>query len=371
MTIHRGARLAALTAVAVLTFVVAAPALAGGSGPGARAASQAYGEENCDVIHPQDVVLIIDTSGSMGDNSTNGKTRLEWAKLSAKQLVDSLDAKGGVGGAGAHRVGVTRFWGSSASVVLALGNSSAATVKGAIDGLTSNSYTPLKAGMATGAGDMTANGRAGDVQHVLILLSDGRPWEDQGPSGTWATSSSGGQRPTAAQGSAYLGAADVRISVALGTTSGTGPNVLDLGLMALLGPEGAYHVVNGGELPDVFADIFEQITCPTEPPTTTTTTTTTEETTTDETTTEETTTEETTTEETTTEETTTEETTTTTTFTQETSGETDVPTLPPTSMAGDGPSGPSGSSWLLVAALGALLAATILLTPSRAGVRRR
>jgi hypothetical protein len=104
---------------------------------------------------------------------------------------------------------------------------------------------------------------------------------------------------------------------------------------------------------------------------TTTEETTSEETTTEETTTEETTTEETTSEETTTEETTTEETTTEeTTFTQSTAGETDVPSQPPTTMVGGGPSGPSESSWLLVALLGAFLAGAVILTPARAKSQR-
>ena len=64
--------------------------------------------------------------------------------------------------------------------------------------------------------------------------------------------------------------------------------------------------------------------------------------------------------------TTTEETTTTTTFTQETSGETDVPTEPPTTTFGGGTSGPSDGSWLLVLALGIFLASVVILTPARA-----
>ena len=68
--------------------------------------------------------------------------------------------------------------------------------------------------------------------------------------------------------------------------------------------------------------------------------------------------------------TTTEETTTTTTFTQETSGETDVPTEPPTTTFGGGVSGPSDGSWLLVLALGIFLASVVILTPAGAKSRR-
>jgi hypothetical protein len=62
-------------------------------------------------------------------------------------------------------------------------------------------------------------------------------------------------------------------------------------------------------------------------------------------------------------------TTTTTTFTQETSGETDVPTEPPTTTFGGGTSGPADGSWLLVLALGIFLASVVILTPAGAKSR--
>jgi hypothetical protein len=109
--------------------------------------------------------------------------------------------------------------------------------------------------------------------------------------------------------------------------------------------------------------------CPngTETTTTTTeeTTTTTEETTT---TTEETTT--TTTEETTT--TTSEETTTTTSFSQSVGAETDTPSEPDTATFGpsDVTGAPGNGAWLLVLALGALIASLVVFTPARARTRR-
>ncbi len=246
-------QLGAALGATVLTFGIAGIAFAGGQG-----------DQSCGV-EPLDVELIIDASGSMGDNSSNGKSRMEWAQKSAKQLVGSLDANGGVGGAGAHRVGLSAFAGVSGWVVLALGDNSEGVVDAAIDGLDSEGLTPLQLGMDAGAGDMAANGRGG-AQHILILLSDGRPNPDLGPNGTWANNGSNNQRPTAAEGNAYLGAGDIAISVAFGE-GGSGWDALDLSLMSLLGPDGAYHVVNGDELPDVFQSIYRQIACPaTEPP---------------------------------------------------------------------------------------------------------
>ncbi|MEO8273334.1 MAG: hypothetical protein ABI620_04645 [Chloroflexota bacterium] len=100
-----------------------------------------------------------------------------------------------------------------------------------------------------------------------------------------------------------------------------------------------------------------------DPTTTTTTTTTTDETTTTTTTDETTTT-------TTTDETTT-TTTTTDTFTSDTGGETDAPTLPNTATVGtNGTGAPADGAWLLVIALGVLLASIVVLTPAKAGTRR-
>ena len=255
-----GRRLAAAAGATVLTFGIAGAAFAGSQVTNDSGRVVAAGQL-CG-IEPLDVELIIDNSGSMGDNSSGGKTRMEWAKISAKQLVDDLDASGiNVGGSG-HHVGVTRFWDSTGQVIQSLDSSDddAADVKDAIDSMSSSGYTPLDAGMAAGAGDLNDHGRSG-VKKVVIILSDGRPWVDQGPDGGWATSN--GPRPKAAEGAAYLASADKAISIALGQ-GGSGQNAVDLGLMALLGPDGAYNVVNGGELPDVFSDIYEQIACPAE-----------------------------------------------------------------------------------------------------------
>ena len=72
-------------------------------------------------LKPLDVELIIDRSGSMGETqwSTGGHVRLYWAKQAADDLVDSLDATGGVGGgSNLHHVGLSKFGNSSASVDL-------------------------------------------------------------------------------------------------------------------------------------------------------------------------------------------------------------------------------------------------------------
>ena len=181
-------------------------------------------------LTPLDVVIIIDRSGSM-DLITDGKTRLAWANDAANDLVDALQANGGVGGGGLHQVGLTTYGGTTASVDLGLDTTSAAGVHAAIDnwdGLDGNGNTPLKTGMAAGAGDMAA-GNARDfvdgvaVTQVLIFLSDGRPNPDPA------------QRPNAGEIDAYLGAADEAISIRHRPDGqGEPSSEPDLDLMALL-----------------------------------------------------------------------------------------------------------------------------------------
>ena len=212
-------------------------------------------------LKPLDVELIIDRSGSMGETqwSTGGHVRLYWAKQAADDLVDSLDATGGVGGgSNLHHVGLSKFGNNSASVDLALGTSSASTVKSHIDALTSAGNTPLREGMAAGGGDIVANhenSRGGlPVKQVIILLSDGRP----NPDNTGAS----GSRPTQANIDTFRASADVVYSIAVGE-GGTGLSQVDLPLMqSLAKPGGAYrHVIDGNDLPALFSDIFEEIAC--------------------------------------------------------------------------------------------------------------
>jgi len=211
-------------------------------------------------LKPLDVELIIDRSGSMNDAnfSSGGHVRLYWAKLAADGLVSSLDGTGGVGSPGLHHVGLSVFNGTTASVDLPLGNSSASVVTSHIDALAASGNTPLRQGMAAGAGDMAANGEASRnglaVKHVIILLSDGRPNPDNtGPTGG---------RPTPAQIDSFRASADAVYSIAVGQ-GGTGASQVDLVLMASLAkPASGYHqVLDGNDLPSLFSDIFEEIAC--------------------------------------------------------------------------------------------------------------
>ncbi len=57
-------------------------------------------------------------------------------------------------------------------------------------------------------------------------------------------------------------------------------------------------------------------------------------------------------------------------FTDEPGGDTDAPSEPNTATIGGGTSGPADGAWLLVVALGVLLASIVVLTPARAKSRR-
>ena len=235
--------------IVVSTAGLLASLLLGGT---ASAGLALDGQAECGV-HPLDVVLVIDRSGSMGTEQSAGHTRNYWSELAANQLVDALD--GGVGNVGAlHQVGVTTFGGTSASVDLPLGPSNAAAVHAAIGAISVGGATPLQLGMATGAADLVAHHRSAvndvPVLQVVVLLSDGRPNPDD-------------QRPDAGEIASYLASADVAYSVAIGE-GGTGYSQVDLDLMQALANPGANfrHVAEASDLPGLFSDIFTELTCP-------------------------------------------------------------------------------------------------------------
>ncbi len=236
-----------------------------------------------------DVELVIDTSGSMGSNNSNGHPRIHWAKLAATQLVTDLDNNGGVG-PGANRIGITRFGGdyTSSTAATSLGgwSSKAAGVTSIINGLNATGATPTEKGVSLGTTDLGANARnsiGGAVKRVLILLSDGRPNPDMGPNGKAATITAKNERPTATQIATYLASADVAYSILIGTVPNPYPiplgkigppdlnglysNVVDPELMKLLSKPSAvnptapvyFNVVDGSGLPNVFNQIAAQL----------------------------------------------------------------------------------------------------------------
>ena len=243
-------------------------------------------------LTPNDVELVIDTSGSMNDAQyESGPTpqdqhvRVYWAKQAADELVNNLDANGGIGATG-NRVGVTTFHGAAHSSTAGVSNpalwtaTDPTTITNYIDGLPANGETPTEEGLAKGAADLSANARnavGGAVKRVLIFLSDGRPNYDQGPNGLPANDTSG-ERPTGAETTSYLGSADVAYSILIGTSpyyysSGRMPPlsayINDPAMMQFLATPDQpsanppqkyfYQVVDASALPQVFQQIAGQI----------------------------------------------------------------------------------------------------------------
>ncbi len=231
-----------------------------------------------------DVELVIDKSGSMSGNPSNGHNRIYWAKLAAKQLVTDLSNNGGISTTG-NRVGITTFSGTTASSTPTAWTSTAQQLATMIDAINPGGNTPTKLGMQTGFADLSTHARnavGGAVQRVLILLSDGRPNPDLGPNGLAATIAAGNMRPIQSDINAYLGSADVAYSILIGRNApGTSypigkvppptldPNIVDPEMMKLLAtpddlsatpPEIHYfNVVDASGLPSVFHQIAGQL----------------------------------------------------------------------------------------------------------------
>ena len=214
----------------------------------------------------------------MTSNSDNGHTREYWAQQAADALIDDLQANGGVGTTAAQREPRPTprrrdaVLGHAATVVSSLGANNAAGTEALITA-TGSGNTPFKTGMATGAADLTANKRMTDTCPVCRSSSDALPvgWAGLNPDGTsttnppWANTS-GSQRPTLADGTAFLAAADQIFSIAVGTPGvGSGSSLVDTALMqALAKPNDANHyrnIVDSSGLPAFFANIFSTIAC--------------------------------------------------------------------------------------------------------------
>jgi Mg-chelatase subunit ChlD len=258
---HRGRLSLTLSAAAVFTGALMLAAPAGVVG-------QDEGQAGCGTV-PLDIELIIDRSGSMGmtelATGTPPRVRLHYAREAAAQLVDALDANGGVGEGQRHHVGLTTFGDLGVAVTnVVLGDSPAGTLKSVIGGLEPGKGTPLRQAMAAGAADMTANARTTDfglaVEHVIVILSDGRP----NPDDTTAS----GARPTAADVSAFRAAAESVYSIAIGE-GGEGLSLVDLDLMESLAKDASnfHHIVDASDLPALFSDIFQDMSCPSPSPT--------------------------------------------------------------------------------------------------------
>lgn len=201
---------------------------------------------------PFDVVMVLDTSGSM-QTMSSGQTRLYWAKKAANELIDSLEDARGV-----QRVGLVRYSGLWSDVLpppaeeLSPLTTDFGAVRAEIATLVGSGYTPLKQGMAMGTSVVTADPRPG-VTEVIVLLSDGAPCPDNSNT-----------RPNAGEINTFKASADQVYSVAIGQGGSSGNcSLVDLGLMTSLAkPDDGTHyfnVVDASNLPDVFRQIAVEL----------------------------------------------------------------------------------------------------------------
>ncbi len=205
------------------------------------------------------------------DLVTDGQSRLGWAKDAANALVTGLNDNGGVGAGGLHQVGLTTYGNRDTSDGIPagftrdvqLGASDATAVHAAIDAYSDSAgtgNTPFRFGMSDGADNMLDGARdevdGVPVLQVLIFLSDGRPNPD---------SLAPGSRPSLGDISGYLASADQAYGIAIGPDGQGEPlSEPDLDLMHDISnpdPDNFRHVVNAASLPNLFADIQDELLC--------------------------------------------------------------------------------------------------------------
>ena len=118
------------------------------------------------VTIPLDVMLIMDTSGSMNDKLPGDtKTKLYGTKQAAKIFIDQLNSS-------RDRVGLVTF--NTNAYLKAHLTSDFASVKSQIEGLSAGGYTNIGDGISYGTQEFDDYGREDGTIWVMILLSDGK-----------------------------------------------------------------------------------------------------------------------------------------------------------------------------------------------------
>ncbi|MCB0216722.1 MAG: VWA domain-containing protein, partial [Chloroflexi bacterium] len=117
-----------------------------------------------DPVRPLDLVLVVDTSQSMGAAGLDPGTKLGAAQAAAGDFVDRLDLA-------RDRVAVVGF-NETATVALGL-SADRARIGLALSGLTLGAGTRIDAGLRAARGILQTEGRT-DAGSVVILLTDGR-----------------------------------------------------------------------------------------------------------------------------------------------------------------------------------------------------
>jgi uncharacterized protein YegL len=240
--------------------------LAPGTSAGAIPTSTPTPPPEC--LKSADVVIVIDTSGSMSHETGDPpQTRLYWAQQAATALVDGIS--GGTSSLGPHHVEVITFDGNGAAQLVgpALGNSDADAVRTAIAGITNPSGdTYIAKGIQKATTDLNAHTHSGSYK-VVVLLSDGRNYANNDPmSGTTCNNTHDRRTKTVTAIGPLHDAADTVFTVGIGDQTGgannCNPYELDTALLGDIaeGPPGYYkQVIDASTLPTVFQAIAWKI----------------------------------------------------------------------------------------------------------------
>ena len=114
------------------------------------------------VVKASDIVLVMDTSGSMSSAKMNAM------KTAAKNFVDTIIARDE-----GHRIAIIRF-STSPSLVMDF-SQNAATLKSAIDGLSANGYTHLEGGVYQARLLLDSASSIASNSNAIVVLGDGFP----------------------------------------------------------------------------------------------------------------------------------------------------------------------------------------------------
>ncbi len=123
------------------------------------------GSGDVNFVKPNDIILIIDRSGSMLPSNNNGEDKMANAKAAAKGFIDLVDFS-------KHRIGIVDF---SSDVKYKALSSDPVELKNYINGIQANGGTNTQSAIAKSR-ELLSNHRP-DAQPVILLLTDGEATE--------------------------------------------------------------------------------------------------------------------------------------------------------------------------------------------------
>jgi hypothetical protein len=259
-------------AVAAAAAILALSSLSANGMHGASALSSASASApapQCEVKADLDVIIAIDRTGSMDDQS-GGQSKLHWAKQAALTLVNGIAGGSGSSTLGGSHVEVLTFDGTATATRVVAFSSNADAVRSAINGIGDSSGagdTYIAKGIEGATDDLDAHVHGGSYgsYKVVVLLSDGRNWDNDDSSGNCPLSQQRRQ-DTVNDIPALHAAADTVYAVGVGSQTGPANSCdfheLDEGLLQAIaeGPPGDYtHVVDASTLPDIYSGISQDV----------------------------------------------------------------------------------------------------------------